>query len=408
MIHSITASYIFTLLPVLLKFLLRGKFKREVFVKLLSSHFSSAFPRFLLMLFGGSTLLDRLLAYKRSDHEEPIEKASLSITKRKIVSASISSSLAFLLLPSNLRVEMTLFAIVRSIDTFVTANQSQIASVVSPIFLSLTSTLLFQLSTWQIMYSWFYHPNALPSSYRMWISRLAKMDPRILETLKDIKEETVLYNATSALPPKLLNFVQDLGMKDAQNWRGPLPCQMAHGGEIAGCIDHTISTFKSGFFDAMKIYVPLNAFFLLFRLKAKRKRMMKTVYNAGYATIKSSTFLGLFIAIIWAVICLGRNTFNRHDRPSGPVLGTFICGFSVMLENHARRRQLALYTLPKAIESFVSTHMGANSIALQSIILPLQMVLFSTSTTYMMHEYAKNKAHVSPLIQSIFKLFMAT
>jgi hypothetical protein len=40
------------------------------------------------------------------------------------------------------------------------------------------------------------------------------------------------------------------------------------------------------------------------------------------------------------------------DTTLGPLLGAFSCGFSVLIEKKNRRRQLAMYALPRAMESW--------------------------------------------------------
>ena len=48
-------------------------------------------------------------------------------------------------------------------------------------------TVSFVASCWVIMYSWFYHPRALPRAYNRWITTMADMDGRLLHAIRLLK-----------------------------------------------------------------------------------------------------------------------------------------------------------------------------------------------------------------------------
>ena len=70
------------------------------------------------------------------------------------------------------------------------------------------------------------------------------------------------------------------------------------------------------------------------------------------AAVRSSSFLASFIAIIWATITTVR-TLLGTDSVAGPALGSSLCGLSLFLEKKSRRKELAMYVLPRAIESVI-------------------------------------------------------
>ena len=53
-----------------------------------------------------------------------------------------------------------------------------------------------------------------------------------------------------------------------------------------------------------------------------------------------------------------RYTSNVVDHIYGPLLGSFMCGFSVLIEKPHRRAEMALYVLPRAIYSMWSRIMA--------------------------------------------------
>jgi len=60
-----------------------------------------------------------------------------------------------------------------------------------------TDTLLFVCSCTEIMYSWFYTPETLPRAYVGWISKMANMDSRLLEFLREKRLGNIQYGSHS-------------------------------------------------------------------------------------------------------------------------------------------------------------------------------------------------------------------
>lgn len=69
------------------------------------------------------------------------------------------------------------------------------------------------------------------------------------------------------------------------------------------------------------------------------------------AVARSSAFLASFIALAWAPILYLRKIVN-DDTMYGPLLGSIASGLSVLIEKKNRRRELAMYVLPRAMESW--------------------------------------------------------
>ena len=79
------------------------------------------------------------------------------------------------------------------------------------------------------------------------------------------------------------------------------------------------------------------------------------------ASIRSSTFLGTYIFIIWYCICLVRTRIGhqllgvnqaRLDDTLGPLVGAMLCGLSLLVESKHRRGEMTLYVVPRALFSF--------------------------------------------------------
>ncbi|PWN54484.1 hypothetical protein IE53DRAFT_645 [Violaceomyces palustris] len=105
-------------------------------------------------------------------------------------------------------IDLTLFALVRGLDTFVralpqllkseslketakgkgkVAGKKGVAAQVAGALIDQTEGLVFVVCCAQIMWSWFYHPERLPPSYVKWITNLAAMDERLLIALRSMR-----------------------------------------------------------------------------------------------------------------------------------------------------------------------------------------------------------------------------
>ncbi|ETS61453.1 hypothetical protein PaG_04488 [Moesziomyces aphidis] len=118
-------------------------------------------------------------------------------------------------------IDLTLFALVRGMDTLVralaapaaasknrlrasasataattAARRSRARALLRSVALGLadqTEGLVFVVCCAQIMWSWFYHPERLPPTYVKWITNLATMDERLLLALRCIRSGKPLH-----------------------------------------------------------------------------------------------------------------------------------------------------------------------------------------------------------------------
>lgn len=80
------------------------------------------------------------------------------------------------------------------------------------------------------------------------------------------------------------------------------------------------------------------------------------------STLRSSTFLSIFVVIYMSGICLQRTlaisslpiplpTFFRHDHKLWYYILGLLCSSSILIELKSRRSELAMYVLPKGLQS---------------------------------------------------------
>ncbi|KAG0319211.1 hypothetical protein BGZ97_002557 [Linnemannia gamsii] len=210
---------------------------------------------------------------------------------------------------------------------------------------------------------------------------MARMDKRLLETLRGVRTGEIQFKQVN--PPHVHNLLtglcEDLGLNLLMGdfaLRSRLPCEVVHQGITKSCEVHTGYRWIQGFMVSTGIYLPVHLLPALLSPKAFFNRLQEnpvaTVSSTLMATARSSAFLATYIALIWYGICTWRSkvmpitmrltgrryTSNVVDHIYGPLLGSFMCGFSVLVEKPHRRAEMALYVLPRAIYSMWSRIMA--------------------------------------------------
>jgi len=138
----------------------------------------------------------------------------------------------------------------------------------------------------------------------------------------------------------------------------PIPCEMVHMGTGPSCHWHALVRFAKAFKFAMAMYLPLQ---LLLRATHPSFAALR---KACKEAVRSSTFLGAFIALFYYGVCLSRtrlgprlfskNTITPMMWDSGLCVraGCLLCGWSILAEVEKRRQELALFVAPRAAATF--------------------------------------------------------
>jgi hypothetical protein len=279
--------------------------------------------------------------------------------------SAAAAGTCILVLPQAQRIEYTLTAVARSFDILITKYVSQNGRFISnqSQFLSNVSTIVFILSAWEIIWSWFYYPQSLPKSYVKWITRMSEIDTDLLKFLRYMKEGKIRYNdevgygLEAGLAPYCERQGVDPDFADVRN--GFVECNpVVHNG--LRCYQHSFQRSFSGFKKSVLIYFPLYfSIFVFSLLKTPTQRRLgdmkalsRQILVIFISSIRSSLFLSAFIGIIWTVECQVRN-FLRDDTIYGPLLGSALSGLSILIERPSRRAELAYYCLPRALYSLI-------------------------------------------------------
>ncbi|KAI1471917.1 uncharacterized protein F4812DRAFT_467804 [Daldinia caldariorum] len=265
--------------------------------------------------------------------------------------------------------DLTLFAVTRALDVIVsevwtrrgqrrvtTGKWTWAESLVS----KLADPTIFATSSALIMWAWFYYPSQLPKAYTKWISSAAAIDLRLIEALKRCRNGELRYGEETGQAPLLQSMCEDYRWPLA--WGDPVqsipfPCHLVHMRYGVSCEYNALSRFFRSFKWAMTTYLPLNLL--------ARKKNLKGVKMAFLSAARSSSFLATFIALFYYGVCLartrlgphvvGKDTRSRQTIDQGLCIGVgcFLCGWSVLVEKAARRKELALFVAPRAMATLL-------------------------------------------------------
>lgn len=267
--------------------------------------------------------------------------------------------------------DLTLFAAVRAVDVVVgelwtrrkkrriAAKQwTKVEAFISPI----TDPCIFAAASGLIMWCWIYLPERLPRAYNKWIAGMADVDSRLIVALNRCRWGDLVYGQDTGQAPLLQSMCRDYHWPEV--WGDPaksvpFPCEMVHMGMGKSCEKHSLSRFLKGFLMAGGMYGPLN---FALQLRNPSKQGFK---RALISSMRSSAFLGSFIALFYYGVCLARTRVGPHiigaDVQSRQMIdsgicigsGCMLCGWSILLENPGRQKDIALFVAPRALATLL-------------------------------------------------------
>jgi len=354
------------------------------------------FPTFCAALVGGSTLLE--LPFQRFLGQFATSlSAVVQLRLAKWLSAFVAAWFSLKLLQSKKSVaftedvsiqtpdgrvvrpkhfagrtmDLTLFAVTRALDVIVGElwSQRKVRKMaggkwrrIDTIISNLADPAVFSLSCALVMWSWIYTPSCLPHSYNKWIKSAAAVDERLLTALRHCRWGELQYGVETGQAYILQGMCKkyNLPLHYGDPTKAiPFPCEIVHMGTGPSCEYHALSRFVNSFIWAFSSYLPLNLILTL------RNPSTKSLLHAFKSSVRSSTFLGTFISLYYYGICLTRTRLGpqifgtsvsdrqRIDGGLGIGGGCVLCGWSVLIENEGRRKELGLFVAPRALATLL-------------------------------------------------------
>lgn len=268
-------------------------------------------------------------------------------------------------------IDLTLFAMTRAVETVIGdiwfrhksfANSSASWLRLQRLVSSFTDASVFAISSGVIMWSWIYHPNALPRAYNKWIGAAAQVDHRLIELLRKARIGEFVYGPDAEKDPILESMCRDFNWP--LKWGNPsktipIPCEVVHSGLGPSCSWHALVRFSRAFKFALITYLPLQVFVKL------RRPSWKALWRALREALRSSAFLGGFVGLFWSGVCLSRTRLGPKvlsTKSVTPMMwdqglciraGCVLCGWSILIEAARRRQEVAFFVAPKAAATFL-------------------------------------------------------
>ena len=267
-------------------------------------------------------------------------------------------------------IDLTLFTAVRAVDALVQVMQinrkppkrrPQPMSLVTLRLNLAIDPAVFASSAAVIMWAWFYNPTSLPKTYRTWIGKVAQVDPRLVQVLRDAREGRFVYGYDNGQSKALEGMCEDYQWP--VEWADPsktipVPCRMVHMGAGPSCHRHAAVRFVKTFVFAIKMYLPVQL------LLKSRRPSLKASRKVLEESIRSSIFLSTFVASFYYGVCLSRTLAGPAigglfrispifwDAGACVATGSILCGWSVLVEDRKRRQEMAMFVLPRALATF--------------------------------------------------------
>ncbi|GAA5862498.1 hypothetical protein JCM8547_002084 [Rhodosporidiobolus lusitaniae] len=236
------------------------------------------------------------------------------------------------------------------------------------------SVIVFGLSCAQIMYSWLMAPEALPSGYRRWITNAS----RVAEPCLPINITTARYGvfdpdvARRAITwEKGPATVRNAGLIEAYARRGEqgdfgppfAPCEVVHPW-MDSCRWNAVDRWQGVFRWIAPVYLGLHVIPpIVLRRKVFLADPRSALLKSLLGTLRSCSFLATFVTLFQGLVCCQRNLYIALHGKLPPILEKILwhkayywfCGlstcFALFIEEKKRRRELALYVLPKGLEA---------------------------------------------------------
>ncbi|KAJ6595549.1 hypothetical protein DFH09DRAFT_906010 [Mycena vulgaris] len=297
------------------------------------------------------------------------------------------------------------------------------------------AVIVFSLSCGQIMYAFFLRPDTLSRSYINWIQDASKTPKdafrynikAVQEHLIDVPSLDRLLARPDVTPTNLSSLLslRDRALAGAADLPLYIPCCGLHPAATScwtGALDKFIkvSRWMLPIYSALH-FVPS----ILFRWNMFRADPTRVLARASVGSMRSSAFLGAFVVLSQSVFCIKHGLYERlmaapASSPLRKLLpqrlidilisrGTWwLCGLStglaLLIEDPRRRAELAMYVLPKGLESLWVVARG------HGLVLRTgnwgEGVLAGLGMGMVMTIYQNDPQHLSGLVRKILYQFI--
>ncbi|KAI0782562.1 hypothetical protein C8Q75DRAFT_727422 [Abortiporus biennis] len=311
--------------------------------------------------------------------------------------------------------------------------------------------MVFALCCAQIMYSFILRPDTLPKSYVSWIQSACKAPKAAVSMNRDLVRDGKFKVAdidTLLASRNVTAFNESSLLARRRQATLPIPDYGPHFGPcyavhpwIDSCRLVPIDRFWVVFKWILPIYGVLHYVpMLLFKRGRLLKDPLRMFLRSGWGSIRSSAFLGVFVIIYQTFFCFKSNMYeyltylrNLPSTSKSPLpahlsllsylakllpqsmvdlwiskfaywLPGLLCGLSLFVEEKKRREELAMYVLPKGLESAWSMARGKGYVFGTGNYGDL--ILTAAGMGMVMNTYQNDPHHLSGLVRRILYQFV--
>lgn len=262
-------------------------------------------------------------------------------------------------------------------------------------------SLLFSLSCAQVMYAFVMRPESLPKSYQDFIQKTGPVAEPVYRAVRDSCRGHPVDVAS------LHAYLSRRGKSDyvkLEEFPSIIPCSIIHAG-TSSCLAHEVNATSATFKKTFPLYFSLTFVpFVVLHLQKFTAAPFRTFWFAVKGAVRSTAFLSAFVGIFQAVICLHRKVASRDHKLVYWIAGG-ISALSVLLEKKARRGELALYVLPRSVDSLwyilVNRHLLPK-------IRNAEVFLFSLCMGGIMYYLEYEPETMAPFLRGLIRRFLAS
>ncbi|KAL7747544.1 hypothetical protein RI367_007141 [Sorochytrium milnesiophthora] len=315
----------------------------------------------------------------------------------------------------------------------------------------LGDSLLFVCSCAQIMYSYILYPQTLPPEFYSFMINMAKIPRYVLQINResirggpvDVQAfldwmgkkpmtaavrrymSSLLALAATSSPAADDNNNNNNDDKNTKLFFPILPCQFLHP-HTDSCTRYCTWLAGNVFRKIFPVYCSLHLVpTVLLKLRQFVKNPSGLIFRALLNTIRSCTFLAVFVSAYQSLICLQRNAYRPLTAATLPLLASplpvpssvtahdskhfyFLFGalnaLSILIEDKRRRSELGLYTAPKAIHSLYL--ICSQERHLVPRLRGVTNVVFAASMGVIMAVYETEPQRLSPMVARVMPRFL--
>ncbi|CAK7272166.1 hypothetical protein SEPCBS57363_004994 [Sporothrix epigloea] len=318
--------------------------------------------------------------------------------------------------------DLTLFAVTRALDVIVgelwaRRKERRVAAGswtgLETLIGRLADSAIFASSSALVMWAWFYVPSRLPHAYNKWITSAAAVDSRLIDALRLCHAGQLQYGKDLGPNARVLK-----GMAHDYKWplhwgdpavTVPFPCTMVHMDCGPSCEYHALMRFLRSWRWSMTTYLPLSMLLVL----RKPNRNLRGIGRALLSAMRSSVFLGTFIALFFYGVCLARSRIGplflgksvaaRQAIDSGlcTAVGCGLCGWSILIERASRRKDMGLFVAPRALATLFPRRYALDKQWRETLV-------FAASTAVVFTAIQENPKRVRGVLGRILKFVLVS